>query len=530
MKTPDTKSSSPRARPARADCCIDSECESGLRNNYFVGKRLTPDAFRVEQRYQNQRRHLVNRAIHGWGVVYGYPVAAEPADKARKEGTFRRFVVGPGFALDLPGRELLQVDSVSLGLDDVIALDNDFKRIPTGCECGKEHPAPWRGGCWLLSVHYAEQPVGAVDLRDPCSCERHEWDKVCETVRYSLRHVDCAACCGGPECELDCGCSSSPCCNEMVLGVVEKREAERCGGANPVLRGGCACLCEHLTALRPEPACHDLTEIREACGRVRVDLRHGVPLACLMLVNEEKGECPGWRFSDWIESCGPRRLVKRNDVLFDLLQGCDLARISDIGWKQWHRTDEPMPWNSFERSWGTEKEPGKHFTILWWVEFSHPIRENTVRPDCFSVYFMDYDEDTAWGQARYLPIVDVTTWAAPGTPDKHITRATLVVDSAWFHEAVAGRRTIFDDRIQMVIEVNGNYMIDCNGQAPDLDNVGLPAAPTGNGSPGGIYRSHVLIERRRGKEDVPRPEPGKPPIEKDPKSDGPDNNPQGVKS
>jgi hypothetical protein len=262
-----------------------------------------------------------------------------------------------------------------------------------------------------------------------------------------------------------------------------------------------------------------------------VDLRHGVPLACLMLVNEEKGECPGWRFSDWIESCGPRRLVKRNDVLFDLLQGCDLARISDTGWKQWHRTDEPMPWNSFERSWGTEKEPGKHFTILWWVEFSHPIRENTVRPDCFSVYFMDYDEDTAWGQARYLPIVDVTTWAAPGTPDKHITRATLVVDSAWFHEAVAGRRTIFDDdRIQMVIEVNGNYMIDCNGQAPDLDNVGLPAAPTGNGSPGGIYRSHVLIERRRGKEDVPRPEPGKPPIEKDPKSDGPDNNPQGVKS
>ena len=39
-------------------------------------------------------------------------------------------------------------------------------------------------------------------------------------------------------------------------------------------------------------------------------------------------------------ACGPRRLVKRNDLLFDLIRGCDLTRISAIGWRDWHRGRE----------------------------------------------------------------------------------------------------------------------------------------------------------------------------------------------
>ena len=48
-----------------SECCSDAACDSGLRNNYFEGKRLTADAFRVEQDYLIDRRRLLNRAIHG---------------------------------------------------------------------------------------------------------------------------------------------------------------------------------------------------------------------------------------------------------------------------------------------------------------------------------------------------------------------------------------------------------------------------------------------------------------------------------
>ena len=56
-------------KPTRAGCCTDHDSESGCRNNYFDGKRLTTDSFRIEQRYFLDRGRLINRAVLGWGVV-----------------------------------------------------------------------------------------------------------------------------------------------------------------------------------------------------------------------------------------------------------------------------------------------------------------------------------------------------------------------------------------------------------------------------------------------------------------------------
>src|SRR5690554_7401583 len=44
-------------------CCPDDECGTALKNTYFEGKRLTPDAFRLEQRYRVDPRRLLNPAI-----------------------------------------------------------------------------------------------------------------------------------------------------------------------------------------------------------------------------------------------------------------------------------------------------------------------------------------------------------------------------------------------------------------------------------------------------------------------------------
>ena len=509
------------SRPTRAECCTESECESSVRNHYFVGKRLTPDAFRVEQRYLLERRHLINRSVIGWGVVYGYPVKpAAPAKYEAKRET-GRLSIGSGFALDEAGRELLQTDSIELQVADMILLDAHGRRAAP-------HQEPPRG-CWLLRVHYAERDMGPTAVVDPCSCEHHEWDRICETVRYSLSPIDCEHCCRPPECGLHCGCGTGPCCREERehhrdeehepregrRDHEERDEPERfeqreeCGrehpgdepprdaepDCNPVRRGGCQCLCDYLSELDCEPDCEKLCVIEEPCARIRVDLDNGVPLACVKL---EVDECGCWYFSEEIEACGPRRLVKRNDVLFDLIRGCDLTRICRIGWAAWHRARDPVPWPEFSRSFGDSGPEGRYVTADYWVEFSRPVRADTVRADCFAMTVLVPQDEGGWLTPLRVPIVGVdTNEGAPGIPAGHVTRATIVVDSGWVDDAVRARRTVFADDLTLVeIEVLGDYFVDCNGQTIDANVIGLAAAPTGKGVPGDRLISKFAVEAR----------------------------------
>src|SRR5262249_1126146 len=117
-----------QTRSAKAECCTDLECESGLRNNYFNGKRLTADSFRVEQKYSIERRWLLNRAIHGWGVLYGYAIRATSPDESYRSNAPRRLKIGHGLALDECGRELLENERV-LDLDELIVVDENGRPI-----------------------------------------------------------------------------------------------------------------------------------------------------------------------------------------------------------------------------------------------------------------------------------------------------------------------------------------------------------------------------------------------------------------
>lgn len=46
------------------------------RNNYYYGKLLTSKDFQNEQDYINNKRRLINRVLHGVGIVYGLDVVA----------------------------------------------------------------------------------------------------------------------------------------------------------------------------------------------------------------------------------------------------------------------------------------------------------------------------------------------------------------------------------------------------------------------------------------------------------------------
>ena len=500
MHTPNKATTAPRAKGMSMECCTDHSCESGLKNNYFEGKRLTPDMFRVEQRYLVERRRLLNRAIHGWGVVYGYGITSAKAG----------LMIQPGLALDECGRELLQVGELSLKLDQVIVVDRNGHHLEGGDrereftaagQASSRTGTSFEPACWLLSVHYAEQDREPVSVKDPCHCEHHEWDRTCETVRYTLREIPCTKCCDDFPCELTCDCGTGPCCDEPVTTTDAKVQPHAPSHkAMPIKRGGCRCLCDHLTGLKPGADCgRHLCEIEEPCGLVRVDLLNVVPLACVEIVQVD---CNRWTFEEKIDACGPRRLVKRNDLLFDLIRGCDLTHIIEIGWKDLHRKQEAISFSHFSLSLGPDGNKEREYvTRDFWVKFSRPVRKDTLTPDCFAMTVMSGEREGGWWQTFRVPIVRVDTTVVPpetGDPGNHVRGARIVVDGAWVEDGVRGRRSVFlDSEVWVEIEVRGDFIIDCNGQPVDANAHGLSTAPTGNGAPGGTFLSSFRVAAGR---------------------------------
>ena len=452
-------------KPAtKAECCSDLQNETGCRNNYFDGKRLTTDSFRVEQRYHLERRHLLNRAIYGWGVVYGFSISGQSG----------QLKIGPGLALDECGRELLETEARQVGFDDLLVLDesNDESNAESNDE--KNPHAANEKACWLLSAHYAEQWTGPVTITDSCRCEHHEFERTCETVRYSLRRIPCEECCRKFECELRCDCPGERCCHKK--GDTHER-------------GGCRCLCDSLTGLELDVECGPLREFDESCGHVRVDVRHGVPLACVTVAQDAAGR---QTLSAEVEDCGPRRLVKRNDLLFDLIRGCDLTRINQVSWNGWHRGE--VSFENFSEAFGPVGYKQAEYVTRFSVEFSRPVRRKTLLPDCFVMTIMSREREGDWWQVYRVPIVRVETGS-----DDLVRRAAIVVGGAWVEDGLRGRSTVFLDSATYVeIEVRGDFIIDCNGQAVDANAVGLSPVPTGNGTPGGTFVSSFRVTRAKG--------------------------------
>lgn len=512
-----------QSRGSATGCCPDDGCGTGLRNAYYEGKRLTPDTFRVEQRYMVERRRLLNRAIHGWGVVYGYSIAVEP--RGAREAITHRLAIGEGLALDSCGRELAQLGCSTIALKDVTVVDARGRRL-NRAECDESFAARHDEDererfCWLLEAHYAEQSIDPVQITDSCRCQHHEWDHVCETVRYTIRRVACDECCRTADCELDCRCGEGDCCHSErerrdvardesareEMRDVELREHESSHEPARPMRGGCRCICDHLTELHPggDCACR-LCEIDEPCGAVRVDMTHGVPLACVDVV---LNECKEWTFGPKLERCGARRFVKRNDLLFDLIQGCDLTRISEIGWANWHRRKEPISLGDFLHALGYDGvERDAYIAKRFWVEFSRPVRVETLRADCFAMTVLSRDERERWWTPNRVPIVGVEPFPAePEAP--HLVRgAAVVVDGIWLLDAVRSKASIFHDHEARVeVEVRGDFILDCNGQAVDAEARGLSPRPTGNGALGGTFLSTFRVARsehseRRGPSDT----------------------------
>ena len=69
------------------------------RNRYFYGKLMTVSDFESEQTYYNDKRHLINRTIHGEGILCGLHVRNLQKDWSVE--------LSPGIALDCIGQEIV---------------------------------------------------------------------------------------------------------------------------------------------------------------------------------------------------------------------------------------------------------------------------------------------------------------------------------------------------------------------------------------------------------------------------------------
>jgi hypothetical protein len=239
-------------------------------------------------------------------------------------------------------------------------------------------------------------------------------------------------------------------------------------------------------------------EIEEACGRVWVDLKHGVPIACLDVIPDD---CGGWTFGETVDVCSPRPVVKRNDVLFDLIRGCDLSRIAKISWADWHRKpkDAPVAFGAFAKAFGELSGDETEYETTFQVTFSRPVREETLRADCFAMTVISFEPaDRGWQTVR-VPIVRVITSdvsSKADDPDDTVRSARLVVGRAWIEDGLKGWGGPFNNETRVEIEVRGDFILDCNGQPVDANAVGLLPAPTGNGTPGGTFLSTFCVSPR----------------------------------
>lgn len=78
---------------------------------YFSGRLLTAEDLRAEQEYHSKKRHLLNRSLHGAGIVHGLETKLAGG----------QVNVEAGLALDCTGREIVVPARATIALPTVAA-------------------------------------------------------------------------------------------------------------------------------------------------------------------------------------------------------------------------------------------------------------------------------------------------------------------------------------------------------------------------------------------------------------------------
>jgi uncharacterized repeat protein (TIGR01451 family) len=151
--------------------CFQPELVKLERVHYFPRQLLTADDMIADQDYFRQKLRRHNRFLHGWGVVCGLEVTAEPS-----ANTPWRVKISDGYALGPYGDEIFVAEPVYL---DLAECGPGAATSPCEPSLLLTHVSA-TGGQVFVAIKYAEclaQPVRAMPAG--CACE----DEACEYSR-----------------------------------------------------------------------------------------------------------------------------------------------------------------------------------------------------------------------------------------------------------------------------------------------------------------------------------------------------------
>ena len=149
----------------RCGICKSSYFE---RNNYYYDKLMTVRDFSDEQCYFNEKRWLINRTVHGWGVVCGLDVKTI-------EGVTDKVIVTPGLAIDCCGREILVCEEQTVPLEPEVSECHITEQV--------EQPL-------AICLDYLDCKTEAIHL-PPIACdqkEKCEFNRIRDSFKIRVRH------------------------------------------------------------------------------------------------------------------------------------------------------------------------------------------------------------------------------------------------------------------------------------------------------------------------------------------------------
>lgn len=171
---------------ANTETCANNEksvCDYNefRRLRYFHGMLLDEKDFREEQQYHANKRRLLNRMLHGSGVVCGLELRGRKGKQSIR--------VTPGLALDCSGNEIHVSKDLKIDLASLLPPKNKPKG---GADCRptdeKEKPRTY-----YIGIRYDEKPTSPVSVYLPSGdCE----ERTCENSRWKEGYcVEVVECC-----------------------------------------------------------------------------------------------------------------------------------------------------------------------------------------------------------------------------------------------------------------------------------------------------------------------------------------------
>ena len=152
----------------------DENCDFNdfKRVNYFHGMLMTDRDFREEQIYHNEKRKLINRMLHGWGVVCGLGLDGKPGSSI--------ITIEQGMALDCSGNEIVVCEPYKIDLTSKTCLCTKNEKPVKDVDCQELERARDQPNIYYIGIRYNEDNTDPVPVYAPGGdCE----EKLCKSSR-----------------------------------------------------------------------------------------------------------------------------------------------------------------------------------------------------------------------------------------------------------------------------------------------------------------------------------------------------------